>query len=52
MPWFTSSACVLSTKHRERIQIFRETDDLGYNFNNGLDKACFAHDAAYSCSKI
>ena len=38
-------------KHRERIQIFRETGSLKNLCGNELDKACFAHDAAYSNSK-
>ena len=39
------------TKHCERIQQFREPDDLKHIYKNELDKACFAHDAAYSDSK-
>ena len=39
------------TKHRERIQKYRETSNLKYLYRNELDKACFAHDAAYSDSK-
>ena len=26
---------------------FKETGDLNYIYKNKLDKACFAHDAAY-----
>ena len=48
---FTYSACGKFTKHRERIQKFRETDTLKHLYRNELDKACFAHDAAYSDSK-
>ena len=33
------------------IQKFRETGDLNYIYNNELDRACFAHGAAYSDSK-
>ena len=33
------------------IQKFRETDDLKHLYRYELDKACFAHDAAYSDSK-
>ena len=50
-PGFTYSACGLFTKHRERIQKFREAGHLKHLYRNGLDKACFAHDAAYSDSK-
>ena len=38
-------------EHRERIQKFRETGHLKHLYRNELDKACFAHDAAYSDSK-
>ena len=50
-PRFTYSACGPFTKHRERIQKFRETGNLKHLYRNELDKACFAHDAAYSDSK-
>ena len=43
--------CGPFTKHHERIQKFRETCNLKYLYRNELDKACFAHDAAYSDSK-
>ena len=49
-PGFTYSACGPFTKHCERIKKFRETGDLKYLYRNELDKACFAHDAAYSDS--
>ena len=39
------------TKHKQRIQKFKETGDTNYIYKNELDKACFAHDAAYSDSK-
>ena len=29
------------------IELFKETDNLNYTYKNKLDKACFAHDAAY-----
>ena len=49
---FTYSACGLITKHKQRIQKFKETGDTNYIYKNELDKAfCFAHDAAYSDSK-
>ena len=50
-PGLIYSASGPSTKHRERIQKFRETDDLKHLQRNELDKARFAHDAAYSDSK-
>ena len=45
---FTYSACGPFTKHHERIQKFRETGNLKYLCRNELDRACFAHDPAYS----
>ena len=50
-PRFTYSACELFTKHRQRIQKFKETGDLNHIYKKELDKACFAHDAAYADSK-
>ena len=50
-PGFTYSARGSFTKHRERIQQFRETGNLKHLYRNELDKACSAHDAAYSDSK-
>ena len=50
-PGFTYSTCGSFTKHRERIQKFRETRNLNHLYRNELDKACFVHDAAYSDSK-
>ena len=50
-PQFTYSACGSFTKHKKRIQKFKETRDTNYIYKNELDKACFAHDAAYSDSK-
>ena len=50
-PQFTYSACGPFTKHKQRIQKFKETGDRNYIYKNELDKACFAHDAAYSDSK-
>ena len=47
-PGFTYSACGPFTKHRKRIQKFRETGNLKHFYRNELDKAYFAHDAAYS----
>ena len=50
-PIFTYSACGPFTKHKQRIQKFKETGDTNYIYKNQLDKACFAHDAACSDSK-
>ena len=50
-PGFTFSACGPSTKDRERVKKFKETDNLKHLYRNELDKACFAHDAACSDSK-
>ena len=50
-PQFTYSAFGPFTKHKQRIQTFKETGDTNYIYKNELDKACFAHDAAYSDSK-
>ena len=51
LPRFIYSACGQFTKHREIIQKFKETVNLNHLCPNELDKACFAHDAAYSDSK-
>ena len=48
---FTYSACGPFTKHKQRIKKFKETGDTNYIYKNELDKACFAHDPAYSDSK-
>ena len=50
-PGFTCSSCGPFTKHCERIQKFRETGNLKHLCRNELDKAYFAHEAAYSESK-
>ena len=50
-PGFTYSAGGPFTKHCERIQKFRKTSNLKHLYRNELEKACFAHDAAYSDSK-
>ena len=50
-PQFTYSACGPFTKHKQRIQKFKQTGDTNYIYKNELDKACFTHDAAYSDSK-
>ena len=48
---FAYSTCGPFTKHRERIKKFRETGNLKHLYRSELDKACFAHDAAYSDTK-
>ena len=48
---FTYSACGPFTKHKQRIQKFKETGGTNYLYKNELDKACFAHDAPYYDSK-
>ena len=50
-PRFTYNACGPFSKHRERIQKFRETGNLKHLYRIELDKACFAHDAACSDNK-
>ena len=50
-PVFIYSACGPFTKHRERIQKFRDTGNLKNLYRNEINKACSAHDAAYSDSK-
>ena len=49
-PGFIYSAFGPFTKHLEWIQKFRETGNLKHLYRNELDKACFAHDVAYSDS--
>ena len=39
------------TKNCEKIQKFKETGNLKHLYRNELDKACFAHDAAYFDNK-
>ena len=48
---FTYSPCGPFTKHKQRIQKIKEIGDTNYIYKNELDKAYFAHDAAYSDSK-
>ena len=50
-PQFTYSSCGPFTKHKKRIQKFKETGDTNYIYKNELDKACFTRDAAYSDSE-
>ena len=51
-PGFTCSACGSFTKHRERMQKFKETGNWKHLYRNELGKACFAHDAPYFDKKI
>ena len=44
----TYSACGPFTQHKDRISKFIKTGNTDYIYKNELDKACFAHDAAYS----
>ena len=50
-PGFIYSACGPFTKYRERSQRFREIRNLKHVYRSELEKACFAHDIAYSGSK-
>ena len=50
-PVFNYSFCGSFTKYCERIQKFRETDNLKHLYRNELDKASFTYDPAYSDSK-
>ena len=44
----TYSACGPFTRLKDRVNKFIQTGDTNYIYKNELDKACFAHDAAYS----
>ena len=44
---FTYSDCGPFTENKEIMQIFKETGDSQYIYQNKLDKACFQHDMAY-----
>ena len=48
---FTYKVCGAFTIHCEKIQKSGETVNVKHLYRNGLDKACFAHDAAYSDNK-
>lgn len=45
---FNYRSFVPLTKYRERIHKFKEAGDLNYIHKKGLQKACFAYDAAYA----
>ena len=49
-PGFTYSASGPFTKYHERIRKFIETGNITHVYKSELDKACFAHDSAYSDS--
>ena len=49
-PGFMYSVCTF-TKHKERIQKFKETGDAHYIYRNELGKVCFQHDATYADNK-
>ena len=42
------SACGPGTKHKARIEKFKQTGDVSVLYKNPLDSACFVHDSAYS----
>ena len=44
---FTSSACGLFTKNKERKQKFEETGESRYIYQYKLNKVCFQHKRAY-----
>ena len=46
-PGFTYIGCRTFTKNKERIQIFKETGNSRYIYQNSLYKACFQHGIAY-----
>ena len=51
-PGFTCSVSgPFTSKHREKLKKCRETGNINHLYRNELDKACFAHDVAYSDSK-
>ena len=52
-PGFTCSVCgPFISKHHEKLKECRETGNINHLYKNELDKTCFAHDAAYSDSKL
>ena len=48
---FTYSVCGLFTK-RQRIQKFKETEDLKHIYQKEIDKVCFQYDMAYGDFEI
>ena len=45
---FTYNACGSFTKNKERIQKFKEREDIDYIYKNELDKSSSQHDMAYT----
>ena len=43
-PEYTYSACGSFTNNKERIEIFKETRDLRYNYQNESHKTCFQYE--------
>ena len=39
---------LISNKHRESLQKFKETDDLNCIYKKALNKACFVRHVAYA----
>ena len=50
-PGFTSGACGLFAKDKERIEKFIQSGNTDFIYKNELHKACFQHDMAYGKSK-
>ena len=50
-PQFVYSACGPFTRHKERIEKFKQTGDTRDIYRNELDKVCFQHDSAYAGHK-
>ena len=50
-PLFTLSVCGPLTKHRQKIQKFKDTGDLNNKYKNKLDNTYFVHDAVFADSK-
>ena len=50
-PQFVYSACGPFTRHKERIEKFKQTGDTRSIYRNKLDKACFQHDSAHADHK-
>ena len=47
-PQLVYSACGPFTRHKERIEKFKQTGDTRYIYRNELDTACFQDDSAYA----
>ena len=44
---FTYNASAPFTKNKQKKNVFKETEESRYIYQNELDKACFEHDMAY-----